>query len=174
MEVYSFFINFKNMLFNNSYDDIYNDYNVGSYLIFNGIKVFVDPRCDLYSQEINNVDILKDEFDMPIDDIMEKYNLKVCCPCDTEKSNFYKYFCDCGVKVDLYQDVFNVDYSKYDLVVTNPPFKIKKELLKFYLDNNINFILVLPDIMIYHLKHNELKLFKNQKPQLFINGRLNK
>ena len=61
---------------NNITDDIYNDYNVGSYLIFNGIKVFVDPRCDLYSQEINNVDILKDEFDMPIDDIMEKYNLK--------------------------------------------------------------------------------------------------
>ena len=61
---------------NNITDDIYNDYNVGSYLIFNGIKVFVDPRCDLYSQEINNVDILKDEFDMPKEDIMEKYNLK--------------------------------------------------------------------------------------------------
>lgn len=61
---------------NNITDNIYNDYNIGSYLIFNEIKVFVDPRCDLYSQEINNVDILKDELNMPIDDIMEKYNLK--------------------------------------------------------------------------------------------------
>lgn len=117
---------------------------------------------------------IKKLFDNQIVYKLKKYNLKVCCPCDTDKSNFYKYFCDYGIKVDLYQDVFKVDYSKYDLVVTNPPFKIKKELLKFYLDNNINFILVLPDIMIYNLKHNKLKMFKNQKPQLFINGRLNK
>ena len=61
---------------NNITDDIYNDYNIGSYLIFNGIKVFIDPRCDLYSQEINSVDVLKDEFDTSIDDIMEKYDLK--------------------------------------------------------------------------------------------------
>lgn len=61
---------------NNITGNIYNDYNIGSYLIFNGIKVFIDPRCDLYSQEINNVDILKDELDTPIDNIMEKYNLK--------------------------------------------------------------------------------------------------
>lgn len=49
MEVYSFFINFKNMLFNNSYDDIYNDY------IMNAIK-FVYDFCSCYitSDEIKS------------------------------------------------------------------------------------------------------------------------
>ena len=40
---------------------IYNDYNVGSYLLFNDIPVFIDSRCDLYLKEFNKDDIF-DEF----------------------------------------------------------------------------------------------------------------
>lgn len=32
---------------------IYNEYNYGSYLLFRGIPVFIDSRCDLYSPEFN-------------------------------------------------------------------------------------------------------------------------
>jgi len=32
---------------------IYNEYNFGSYLLFRGIPVFIDSRCDLYSPEFN-------------------------------------------------------------------------------------------------------------------------
>lgn len=32
---------------------LYNEYNYGSYLLFKGIPVFIDSRCDLYSPEFN-------------------------------------------------------------------------------------------------------------------------
>ena len=32
---------------------IYNDYNYGSYLLFRGIPVFIDSRCDLYTPQFN-------------------------------------------------------------------------------------------------------------------------
>ena len=32
---------------------IINQYNYGSYLLFNDIKVFIDSRCDLYTPEFN-------------------------------------------------------------------------------------------------------------------------
>lgn len=35
---------------------LYNDYNFGSYLLFNDIPVFVDSRCDLYLKEFNSFD----------------------------------------------------------------------------------------------------------------------
>ncbi len=43
---------------------IINQYNYGSYLLFNDIKVFIDSRCDLYYKEFNGqgIDILDDYF----------------------------------------------------------------------------------------------------------------
>lgn len=35
---------------------LYNNYNVGSYLLFNDIPVFIDSRCDLYLSEFNGLD----------------------------------------------------------------------------------------------------------------------
>jgi hypothetical protein len=32
---------------------LYNDYNYGSYLLYEGIPVFIDSRCDLYTPEFN-------------------------------------------------------------------------------------------------------------------------
>ncbi|MCX7745657.1 MAG: hypothetical protein N2645_02035 [Clostridia bacterium] len=48
---------------NTDYKNIrmYNEYNVGGYLMFNGIKVFVDSRADLYVPEYNpGCTVLKD------------------------------------------------------------------------------------------------------------------
>lgn len=40
---------------------LYNEYNYGSYLIYQGIPVFVDSRCDLYLPEFNeNVYVFRD------------------------------------------------------------------------------------------------------------------
>lgn len=52
---------------------LYNEYNYGSYLLFRGIPVFIDSRCDLYSPEFNedkqnNVegrDIFSDALNIP-------------------------------------------------------------------------------------------------------------
>ncbi|MBQ8681873.1 MAG: hypothetical protein IJ509_03075 [Bacilli bacterium] len=35
---------------------LYNNYNYGSYLLFNDIPVFIDSRCDLYLKEFNGMD----------------------------------------------------------------------------------------------------------------------
>lgn len=40
---------------------LYNEYNFGSYLLYKGIPVFVDSRCDLYMPEFNEgVDVFND------------------------------------------------------------------------------------------------------------------
>ncbi len=40
---------------------LYNEYNNGSYLLFQGIPVFIDSRCDLYMPEFNeNVEVFRD------------------------------------------------------------------------------------------------------------------
>ena len=43
---------------------IYNEYDIGSYLLFNNIKVFVDSRSDLYEQNFNKMEraILEDTY----------------------------------------------------------------------------------------------------------------
>ena len=43
---------------------IYNEYNYGSYLLFRGIPVFIDSRCDLYSPEFNANDKYPDGRDI--------------------------------------------------------------------------------------------------------------
>lgn len=40
---------------------LYNEYNFGSYLLFKGVPVFIDSRCDLYMPEFNEgVDVFND------------------------------------------------------------------------------------------------------------------
>lgn len=52
---------------------LYNDYNYGSYLLFNDIPVFIDSRCDLYLPEFNGL-----EYNIFLDDmlIMDNYEEK--------------------------------------------------------------------------------------------------
>lgn len=53
---------------------LYNDYDIGSYLLFNDYKVFVDSRADLYTKEFNkNIYILDDSYNMEYDYLEEKY-----------------------------------------------------------------------------------------------------
>ena len=56
---------------------LYNDYNFGSYLLFNDIPVFVDSRCDLYLKEFNGL-----EYSIFDDAMNIIYNYE-------EKFNFY-------------------------------------------------------------------------------------
>lgn len=56
---------------------LYNEYNVGSYLLLNDIKVFIDSRCDLYLKEFNNknLDIFDDTngIEYNYENIFKKY-----------------------------------------------------------------------------------------------------
>ena len=55
---------------------LFNEYNYGSYLLFNDILVFIDSRADLYTEEFNKTrDILNDYVTKnPIENI-EEYNI---------------------------------------------------------------------------------------------------
>lgn len=65
---------------------------------------------------------------------LHKYDLrgkKIICPCDTYKSEIYKYLKDCRYDVDKEgKEWRNVDYSKYDIVITNPPFSSVREFIR--------------------------------------------
>ena len=67
---------------------IYNEYNYGSYLLYQDIPVFIDSRADLYSPEFNSVegylhsgyDIFSDALDIPslstgYEEVFEKYGV---------------------------------------------------------------------------------------------------
>ena len=60
---------------------LYNEYNYGSYLLYKGIPVFIDSRCDLYAPEYNGgIDIFMDfikssNLDIWFEDIFKKYDI---------------------------------------------------------------------------------------------------
>ena len=61
---------------------LYNEYNYGSYLLLQGIPVFIDSRCDLYTPEFNgSQDIFTDALAVPglnsnYNEIFEKYDVR--------------------------------------------------------------------------------------------------
>ena len=61
---------------------------------------------------------------------------KIICPCDTEESNFYKYLKENEYQVDISSDYENVDYSKYNWVITNIPFSKTKHFFESVIDKN--------------------------------------
>ena len=60
---------------------LYNEYNYGSYLLYRGIPVFIDSRCDLYAPEYNGgrdifIDFIKSSnLDIWFEDIFKKYDI---------------------------------------------------------------------------------------------------
>mgnify|MGYP000025834301 CR=1 FL=1 len=60
---------------------LYNEYNYGSYLLFRGIPVFIDSRCDLYAPEYNSgrnifMDFMESSnLDIWFEDIFKKYDI---------------------------------------------------------------------------------------------------
>lgn len=60
---------------------LFNEYNYGSYLLFNDIPVFIDSRCDLYLKEFNGMDYsvfddsISIEYDYQYDKYFKKYGV---------------------------------------------------------------------------------------------------
>lgn len=96
----------------------------------------------------------RDEWYTKYDDVkaeLDNYDLsgyKIVCPCDGEKSAFVKYMRDMNYDFDYFEGNYeSVDYSRYDIVITNPPFKGYK---KFYnLIKDKKFIVVAPLTVSY-------------------------
>ena len=88
---------------------------------------------------------------------LHKYDLRgkrIICPCDTRNSNIYKYLKDCyyNVKCDS-TEWRNVNYSKYDIVITNPPFSQVREFIQRLVSEGIDFIIIVSDVLRYSIKN---------------------
>lgn len=90
---------------------------------------------------------------------LHKYDLrgkKIICPCGTKESNIYQYLKHCyyNVKCDS-KEWRNIDYSKYDLVITNPPFSQVREFIRHLVKCKIDFIIIVSDVLRYSIKNNK-------------------
>lgn len=106
---------------------------------------------------------------------LHKYDLrgkKIICPCDNKESNIYKYLKDCYYNVKCCEKEWrNIDYSKYDLVITNPPFSQAREFIRYLVQIKIDFIIIVSDVLRYSIRNNKVdfgvKLYKGWDAQKF-------
>lgn len=121
---------------------------------------------------------LDDEFYTMYKDVvreLHKYDLrnkKIICPCDNKESNIYKYLKDCyyDVKCDD-KEWRKIDYNKYDLVITNPPFSQVREFIRTLVKKQIDFIIIVSDVLRYSINKGKadfkIKLYKGKDAQKF-------
>ena len=73
---------------------------------------------------------------------------KILCPFDTKESNFVKVLQRGGYQVTYGhiktgQDFFDQDLSKFDAVISNPPFSIRDDIFARLYEYNIPFALIM-------------------------------
>ena len=84
-----------------------NDYNFGGYFIFNGYKVFMDGRNDVYLDTFGSPNVLYDYFDIDnvernIDELLDKYEVKYFAI--YADSELHKYLVDNEIAKELVSD----------------------------------------------------------------------
>ena len=121
---------------------------------------------------------LDDEFYTMYEDVvreLHKYDFrgkKIICPCDDKKSNIYRYLKNCyyDVKCDN-KEWRNIDYSKYDLVITNPPFSQVREFIRYLVEIKIDFVIIVSDVLRYSIAKGKtdfnVTLYKGKDAQKF-------
>lgn len=106
---------------------------------------------------------------------LHKYDLrgkKIICPFDTKESNIYKYlkYCYYDVKCDS-KDWRKVDYSKYDIVITNPAFSEARDFIRYLVSIKMDFIMIVSDVLRYSIKNGKVdfnvQLYKGWDAQKF-------
>lgn len=121
---------------------------------------------------------LDDEFYTRYRDVvreLHKYDLrgkKIICPCDNKNSSIYQYLKDCYYQVKCDEKEWrNIDYSKYDLVITNPPFSQVREFIRTLVDKKIDFIIIVSDTLRWSIEKGKLdfgiSLYKGWDAQKF-------
>ena len=88
-----------------------NEYNYGSYLLFNDIPVFIDSRADLYTKEFNKTkDILQEYMDGNYYQILKDYDITHIIAMNGNK--LYGYANLLGDYELIYEDDYFALYSK--------------------------------------------------------------
>lgn len=121
---------------------------------------------------------LDDEFYTMYKDVvreLHKYDFrgkKIICPCDSKDSNIYKYLKDCYYNVKQCDKEWrNIDYSNYDLVITNPPFSQVREFIRYMIAIQKDFIIIVSDALRWSIRKGKtdfgIKLFTGKDAQKF-------
>ena len=110
----------------------------------------------------------------PLSEFLPKDKV-IWCPFDEEWSAFYQYFKENGYKVIRSslsdgQDFFSFEPDKWDILVSNPPFSKKDEVLKRAFSFQKPFALLLPVNSIQGKRR--YKIFKNQIQMLVFDARV--
>ena len=110
----------------------------------------------------------------PLSEFLPKDKV-IWCPFDEEWSAFYQYFKENGYKVIRSslsdgQDFFSFEPENWDILVSNPPFSKKDEVLKRAFSFQKPFALLLPVNSIQGKRR--YKIFKNQIQMLVFDARV--
>ena len=111
----------KNLDFTN--DRIFNEYDYGSYLLFNDIPVFIDSRADLYTKEFSGLDYdIFDDFEMMLSKYPEKFNFyKINYALLRKEDNaFYQILKNNSNYTEVYDDKYFVIFKR----ISNKEFMI--------------------------------------------------
>ena len=110
----------------------------------------------------------------PLTEFLPK-DKKIWCPFDEEWSAFYQYFSENGYDVIRSslkegQDFFRYEPDDWDILVSNPPFSKKNDVLKRAFSFRKPFALLLPVNRIQSKQR--YKIFNNQVQMLVFDGRV--
>ncbi len=110
----------------------------------------------------------------PLTEFLPK-DKRIWCPFDENWSAFYQYLSENGYDVirsslQEGQDFFSFEPDKWDILVSNPPFSRKNEVLKRAFSFEKPFALLLPVNSIQGKAR--YKIFKNQIQMLCFDGRV--
>ena len=101
---------------------LYNDYNYGSYLLYKGIPVFIDSRCDLYCPEYNTPTGKKEDGYDIMGDFADIYDMKKYYGEIFEKYGVTHVILPKDSKIKTNIDKTNTD--KYNLIYSDDNFSV--------------------------------------------------
>lgn len=132
-------------------------------------------KLDLISNKAENVNGLNpnDEFYTPDYAIIPllkylKEGSRILCPFDSSESNFVKLLTKENHIVDFNHilggvDFFDIsldEFRKYDYIISNPPYSLKKEVFNRLFESNVPFAMLVGIVGLFESKQ-RFEMFKN-------------
>lgn len=103
----------------------------------------------------------------------------VWCPFDTEESNFVKVLKNCGYDVKFShienkdEDFFNYEPYEWDIIISNPPYSIRNDILKRAFGFNKPFMLLMNTNGLFDSKIRWDMFNKEDFGLFYLKGRVN-
>lgn len=103
----------------------------------------------------------------------------IWCPFDTKESNFVKVLQECGYVVEFShienddEDFFNYEPYEWDIIVSNPPYSIRNDILRRAFSFKKPFALLMNTNGLFDSKERWDLFSKNNFSLFYLKGRVN-